>query len=376
MRLTKLSFNQTVIALVALTACDIAARQRKLPEMPRLPAISTAPADPTAWTTEGDKACPSVETAQSEASGPPGSTIRAGQITRDPQTGRLACQNVGHDHGPATEPDQSTGGTATGSYHFSKRIGTWTGRYADGRLAWRGRYDNGVQIGRWARWAPNGAPISTGDLSDGRQTGMWLYWRPGASPDEPPERWEAATKKGPLSGVVLDGEPVVTYPVCILGLAAPRCQVIISSGITFRVGPKAGNSGVDTNLSSVVFDGDIITNIGELHGVGVGGGIYVGDEYARTGLRLSYRYWLSEFLAAEVAGGLLFPRGDLRDRSDRGQSARFMLNFADQAAIGVEVERYDDDLDGEQYTTHAFLRVGIVPLATIAYVALRIASAK
>lgn len=362
--------------LVGLVGCDIAARQKKLPQMPAPPVIGTDPVDPTTWTQAGDRACPSVETQQSRPGGPPGSTVREGRITRDPNTGRLACQVAGHDHGPATEPDPTTGGTASGTYNFSKKTGPWVGRYADGSLAWMGSYVEGQPTGQWTRWSPRGAYLSTGSFEAGVPAGMWLYWNREARPGDPPETWRATTRKGTVSGIVLDGEPVISYPVCILGLAAPRCQVIISSGINFRAGPKAGNSQVDDNLSSIVFEGDIIANIGELQGVGIGGGVFVGDEYARSTVRVSYRYWLTHFLAAEVAGGLLFPRGDLQDRTDRGQTARFAINVADQISFGVDLERYDDDLDGEQISAHAMVRVGIVPLATLAYVALRIAGGK
>jgi hypothetical protein len=365
-----------VIGLVSLAACDIASRNKKLPAMPGPATAGTQPIDPTAWTDNGDAACPSVDTHQPTPGGPPGTSVQHGRITRDPATGRLACQVAGHDHGPATEPDSTTGGTATGNYRFSKRSGEWVGRYADNRLAWTGEYVDGAASGLWTRWSPRGAYVSTGVLSDDKPEGMWLYWDRDAAPGVPPDTWKLSTERGVLSGVVVDGEPVITNPVCILGLAAPRCDLILSSGITFRGGPKAGNSEVDDNLSSLVFDADVIANVGELHGFGIGGGIYVGDEYARTGLRLSYRYWLAHFLAAEVAGGLLFPRGDLAARGDRGQSARLALNVADQIAFGVELERYDDDLDGEQLTLHATLRVGVVPLLTIAYLALRVAGGK
>lgn len=361
-----------IVALVSLAGCDIAARRKKLPAIPRPPAVATGPADPAAWTAAGDRACPAVETGQSLPGGPPGSTLREGRITRDPQTGRLACQVVGHDHGPATEPD-GHGGTATGAYAFSKRTGPWVGRYADGRLAWKGRYTDGVGTGQWAYWSPSGAVRSTGALVDGRPAGMWAYWSERAVQGEPPERFVHYGSDKIRSGVVIDDEPVVTRALCALGLAAPRCQVIVASGLTARGGPVTGEE--SEAQWSLVIDGDIVANVGTRHGVGVGGGIYVGDEYARTGLRLSYRYWIEYWLAAEVAGGVLFPRGDLEVRDDRGLSARVALNFADQGSVGLEVQRYDNDGTGDKLATLLTLRVGVIPLAVLTAMALRVAAA-
>jgi hypothetical protein len=355
-------------ALAIASACDL--QRSKLPESPEAPPPPGAPAEASAWADAGDAACPGVMLPAS--GGPPGQGARPGRLVR--AGGRVACIAGGIDHGMATEPG-GRGTAATGRYQRGTRTGRWIGRYAGGALAWRGDFDeSGRETGTWAYYDPRGAPVATGDYREGRRVGMWLHWAAGAAPGDPAERFEVHDEGGRVTGrgVIRGGKPAATHPVCLIGRAAPLCRSILFADFSLRGEPLDGSGWPPaTSWWSATIDLGGVINVTERHGVGLTAGIYLGDEYAGSALRARYRYWLTDWLASEVAAGVLFRRGDLADAEERGLSARLQLSFADLLSVGAELERYDLG-DGDEICLHLNLRVGLVVILSAAYLALHV----
>ena len=137
--------------------------------------------------------------------------------------------------------------------------------------------------------------------------------------------------------------------------------------------PLGGNRRSDGgDEHSAAIDAGLVVNVNKRHGVSVGGSVYFGDEFARVGLRLGYRYYLVRWLAVDASAGVVFPRGDLSGAAERGTLARVELNVVDAIAVGVEATRFDLDGSGRQTAAFATVRVGWAPLGLAAWLALQL----
>lgn len=314
------------------------------------------------------------------ASGPSADDRRRGHLAGapPPRGNRVWCEVGGVEHGPSTTFHDNGKPAEQGEFEAGQRVGIWTTWHPNGAMASNGPYARGLPDGVWWYWAANGAPIELGQLAAGRRVGMWFSWSKHAHSDSDPSSFRVYDRDGEVEtrGAFRDGKPVLTRPVCVLGRPLPECRLILVGDLDLRLTPtEAATSTESGGRTSAVLSLGSVVNLFGNHGIGVRAGRHLYEEYAKWTVRGHYRYWLRDWLAADVGYGLLFARDDLTGAKSRGDVGFVTLNVSDLVGLVVELERYDAG-GGRENVFHFGIQFGAPVLLTAAFVAAQVGLAR
>lgn len=352
------------LAALAATACTPRSRS-KPPEAPEI--VQTPAITPTPWWTEGAAACPSKELPPAPG-GPPGSGHRPGELVGGPPPApRVWCRVAGVDHGPSTTFHPTGNPAEAGVIDDGFRVGAWTTWHGAGPMASHGHYDNDKLVGVWQTWWPSGGPRDRGEWAGDARRGMWLLWDDGARHGDSPDRFVEYDDHGKLRarGVFRDGQPVETLDVCLIGQSYPGCRLVPVLDTTLREALARPSPPEGRDAASMVFEGGLILNVSDRHGLGFSAGMHAGDDYARRVVRARYRLWFWRHFALELSVGRLYAHDD-RPAGTTGRGRVVGVTVLGGEILGVIAEAQDD---GGETSVHVGVRVGLPTVLAALYVA-------
>ena len=353
-----------VLVSIALAGCP-GTPKGKPPARPQV--VITPSTGPTPWWTAGDAACPSL-VGQPIPGGAPGTSITMGHVVGSPAAGWVYCAAGGIAHGPTTRFHPGGRPAETGTMDRGRRTGTWTSWHANGQLQSNGAYADNERVGMWSTWYPSGSPRDRGEWRLGHRAGIWLQWEDGQSADADADTFtEYHTGSGDVTseGVVRGDELKTGKPLCILGVAYPLCRIIVLGdlGIHWDADHDAGSSSVATiQLGGII-------NLTRRHAIGGTFGWRFDADYPATIAESRYRYWLHDYVAAEIGVGLITPRGDHPGGKRPGQFAHGALVFADALDLVATIEYQPIEGGGGEFVALAGVRFGLPSILTAIYIA-------